>query len=259
MRQPFVSVLLPVYNAEATVSEAISSLLSQTYTNFEIIVIDDGSTDQSICEISKFKDDSRVKIISKSNEGLVSALNFGLSHCSGDLIARMDSDDISTPNRLAIQVDFLEKNQTIDVLGGAYIPFMQGERQLNTLQNVVHPTDPGVIHWMLKYYCVIAHPTVMFRKKVIDEGFRYMDVPAEDLDLWRRISNGTNISNVSDVLLYYRLHEASLSKVNSASIKKYFTLSSHSVEKPSFLLVLRELLKIRGINPGGVLWRWMND
>ena len=250
---------MPVFNAEQTVGAAIKSILCQTYQNFELIVINDGSSDRSEHEIEKFKNDPRVKIISQKNMGLVNALNTGLEACSGQFIARMDSDDISLPDRFELQIRFFLENPEIDVLSGAYIPFKNATPSQRASQPVIHPTDPSVIHWMLKYYCVIAHPAVMFRKAISSAGHKYNNVPAEDLDLWRKVSNGRNISNLDDVILFYRISPDSLSKKNFQHIREYINENVHEASKPTLSLLVKSLLKIRGINHLGILWRWIND
>lgn len=259
MCSPTISVLMPVYNSQATVAPAIESILRQTYEDFELIVINDGSTDSSQTEIAKFAHDPRVNIISQQNVGLVQALNTGLEYCSGEFIARMDSDDISLPNRFELQINFFRQNRSIDVLSGSYIAFDGALPTNQTSRLVVHPSEPEVIHWMLKYYCVIAHPAVMFRRSVVLSGHKYNDVPAEDLDLWRQISNGHNISNLDDILLYYRTGTESLSKKNNDQIRDYHKNAIFEASKPKFYALVVALMKVRGVNRIGVLWRWIND
>jgi glycosyltransferase involved in cell wall biosynthesis len=205
---PRISVLMPVYNAEAYVSEAIASILHQSYADFELLVIDDGSQDGSMERISSFTD-NRIKLIRHSiNKGLVVRLNEGLAVASGDYIARMDADDISTPDRLRVQIDFMEQHPQIGVCGSRGLLLGTNVKWGEAL----HPEEAKC---RLLFRCCMIHPTVMIRRRALqksrlcyEESFRH----AEDYRLWSELVEHTAFSNLPDLLLSYRLHEQQVSQ-----------------------------------------------
>ncbi|MFT6069520.1 MAG: glycosyltransferase involved in cell wall biosynthesis [Bacteriovoracaceae bacterium] len=213
--EPLVSVVMPVYNAEKYLGSAIESILNQSYKNLEIIIVDDASTDNSLSIIESFKD-PRIKIFkNKSNLKIVKSLNLGISKASGKFVARMDADDISHEDRVKKQVRFLQDNEEIDILGtNIWIIDENSQSQGKLLE---YPTSPEVNKLLLAKYCVLAHPTVMFRKKIIEENAELYsaDFPcAEDYELWLRLSKKYKISNLKEFLLWYRVHPFSLTQNN---------------------------------------------
>jgi glycosyltransferase involved in cell wall biosynthesis len=202
-----ISVLLPCYNSERYISEAIQSIIEQTYTHFELLILDDGSTDNTISIISEFKDKRIVLLCESENKGIVYQLNKGIEHAKGEFIARMDADDVSFPERFQKQVDFLEdrKNQKIHVLGTDAISIGLSNKP------IIHENYlPKQISFMLNFKCPILHPTVMIRKRVFVSGLRYSEdyKYAEDYALWRMLDNGSNMAILTDQLLMYRIHNA---------------------------------------------------
>lgn len=207
---------MPVYNAESTVSEALRSLLDQSYQRLEIIVIDDGSTDRSLECLRSFRDD-RIKIFpNEKNLGIVASLNRGLSEAKGDFIARMDADDFSLPLRIEKQVEFMLKYPDVGVLGTAYRCFDAS----GPGETVLHPTSQGeIITDFLLGRSVIAHPTVLMRASVIrDHGILYRAQAqyCEDYDLWLQLAQHAKFANLPEVLLHYRKSSSSLSHVFQA-------------------------------------------
>jgi glycosyltransferase involved in cell wall biosynthesis len=202
-----VSVLLPCFNSEPFIGEAIESILNQTYSNFELIILDDGSTDNTKSIIQVFKD-SRIKLLCEiENKGIVYQLNKGIEHARGEYIARMDADDISFPERFQKQVDFLEDsiNFKIDVLGTDAFSIGSSNKP------IIHENYlPKQISFMLNFKCPILHPTVMMRKSLFSNGLRYSGdfKYAEDYALWRMLDNGSNMAILTDQLLMYRIHNA---------------------------------------------------
>lgn len=198
-RHPLVSVLMPVYNAEKYLREAIDSILNQTYRNFEFIIINDGSTDNS-ADIVRSYDDARIVFVdNKKNQGLVTVLNQGLDMARGEYIARMDSDDISLPTRFAKQVMFMEKHPDVGVLGTFFHIFggidrIETKKKYPSLADML-PTSP------------VGHPTVMMRKSVFDKYNLRYDARykhAEDYELWTRVIDFSRVANLPTVLLNYR-------------------------------------------------------
>jgi glycosyltransferase involved in cell wall biosynthesis len=201
-----VSVLLPSYNSELYIGKAIQSILDQTYANFELLLLDDGSTDRTKSIIESFKD-SRIKLFFENqNKGIVYQLNKGIEHARGEFIARMDADDVSFPERFQKQVDFLEdpKNYKIDVLGTDAVSIGSSNKPI-IHQNYL----PKQISFMLNFKCPILHPTVMMRKSIFVNGYKYEEeyLYAEDFALWRKVDNGNNIAILPYILLSYRTHE----------------------------------------------------
>ncbi|GIV42872.1 MAG: hypothetical protein KatS3mg034_2182 [Vicingaceae bacterium] len=208
MSIPKVSVILPVYNAEKYIEEAIKSILNQKYTDFELIVINDGSTDSSKEIISKIKDERIVYVQNDTNQGLVYTLNKGLSLAKGKYIARMDADDISLPDRLHLQVNFLEKNHEIGIVGTNIILFGN-----NCKKKIVYAKNHEDIFARSLLKAPFCHASCMFRRKVFkDFGIKYEDfLHAEDFMLWLRILKVTKGYNLQQFLYKVRNNQSSVS------------------------------------------------
>lgn len=203
-----VSVVLPVYNSALYIEESLVSMLHQTYPDFEIIVIDDGSTDGTLQKIQAFAD-PRIRLIAhQENRGLVGTLNEGLSLARGEYIARMDGDDIALPERLERQVAYLDAHPEVGVLGTQ--AHLLGIDKVTT-KPLVHEE---IRVWQL-FHCTFVHPTVMLRRSVIENhGIRYLPYPhAEDYEIWNRLAELTRLANLPDVLLRYRLHPNQVSNL----------------------------------------------
>lgn len=223
---PQVSVLMPVYNGEPFLGQAIESILQQTFADFEFIIINDGSTDRS-AEIVQSYADSRIRYFeNERNIGLTRSLNHGLSLVQGPYIARMDADDVSLPQRLGKQVDFLDAHPDVGVVGTA----MQIIDEQSNVDHTWHsPTTHEMLRWCLCLYDPIAHPTVLMRRKVVEQvgGYRAEMVTAQDYDLWRRLSAVCRLANLPDVLLYLRRHETSVTMVHLAEHRQNRVKVSH--------------------------------
>lgn len=206
-----LTVLMPVYNGEKYLAEAIDSILCQTFTDFEFLIINDGSIDGTSDILKKYQQkDKRIRVIShKKNHGLVASLNEGLKAAKGEYIARMDADDISLPSRLENQLNYLKSHPEIGVLGTSY----QCITSQGILGKVVHPyTDPAVNSFFGLLFNPVAHPTACFQKKTVQsEGYRESMLYAEDFNLWSAIRSQTQFSNLSEILLYYRVKSQSIS------------------------------------------------
>ncbi|RMG23519.1 MAG: glycosyltransferase [Methanobacteriota archaeon] len=210
MSMPDVSVVLPVYNGAKYVSEAIKSILSQTLTNIELIIVDDGSTDDSLTIIRSF-DDERIRIIKQPNSGISQALNHGISLARSNFIARMDADDIALLDRLERQLAFLKSHPNTVAIGcSATVIDQNGE-------DVCVISRPGEDSELRKRIpsTPFIHPTVMFRKDVFYIAGQYplfMRHGAEDAVLFWRMAKYGKISNLSEPLLKYRIHPGSVSR-----------------------------------------------
>ncbi|MFD1093966.1 glycosyltransferase [Providencia vermicola] len=210
-----VSVILPVYNAEEFLYEAIDSIVNQTHKNLQIIIINDGSSDNSLNIINSFVDD-RITVISRENKGLIYTLNEGLKIANGNYIARMDADDISAKNRIEKQLSFLKKHKKTGVVG-SYVKIINKEGTRIALRK------PARFNFILKATCFLGapfiHPAVMFDRIVVGENLYYSNEykHAEDYELWTRLAaiNNIKFSTIPEYLLSYRILETSISRQNS--------------------------------------------
>ncbi|MDZ7339511.1 MAG: glycosyltransferase [candidate division KSB1 bacterium] len=206
---PKVSIIMPAYNAERYVSEAIESILGQTFGDFELIVIDDGSTDNTRQVISQYHDPRIVFCANEVNLGLTESLNRGLRRAKGEYIARQDADDVSKRDRLERQVQFLDANPDIALVGSSWFTIDPAGRGLSVRQV---PQDPKSIAENLLVSLVITHATVMFRKEsvLVVGGYRKEAGSAEDLDLWLRLAERFKIANLHEPLYSVRVHKDSV-------------------------------------------------
>ena len=201
---------MSVYNGEKYLAEAIESILGQTFTDFEFIIINDGSSDRSVEIIQEYgKQDGRIRLIENENNiGLALSLNKGIDAARGRYIARMDADDISLPDRFAIQVNYLESHQEIWVLGSSIQIIDEKGR---VMRQVDYPSDPGVLRWnmMLGAEGIVCHPACMLRKELFEAVGYYKNFPtSQDLELWTRLffMEDLHITNLRDVLFSSRNH-----------------------------------------------------
>ena len=209
MKPTRVSVLMPLYNASQYLREAIESILQQTFQHFEFVIINDGSTDNSEQIILQYSDPRIRYFHNEENKGLVYTLNKGLELCQGAYIARMDADDISHPDRLKKQVDFMIQNPKVGVLGSWMKTIPRGK---------IHkkPCSNEEIKASMFFNNPFAHPTVMLRKSVI-ENHRYDHnfLHIEDYEFWIRLASKMEMANLPEVLLEYRIHDLQISMENS--------------------------------------------
>ena len=205
-----MSVILPVYNRADFVDEAVRSILKQAFEDFEFIIIDDGSTDGSSAVLQKLaRKDTRIRLVHKENSGLIASLNRGLDMAEGQYVARMDSDDISHPERFERQVRFLEANPSVGVLGTT-ADFIDADGRMSDSWPVPERSD--VIAWRLLFNNCMCHPSVMMRASVMDRlgGYAPWAIYAEDYELWTRAIQITRVANLPDSLLQFRRHNDSV-------------------------------------------------
>lgn len=198
--------------------EALDSLAAQTYADYELVVVDDGSSD-STSEIlaDRAAQDRRVRIVrNERSRGLPTALNLGLSHCGGALIARADADDVYAPHRLALQMDHLRGNPQIGVLGSSYRRISEdGE-----VVSIEHPPlDDMTIRARQHFSNCLLHPSVIFRANLVRSvgGYDERYWTAQDTDLWVRVRDRTRFANLSELLVDYRLHDRSTMRKRGAA------------------------------------------
>lgn len=207
-----VSVLLPVFNGEKYIAEAVDSILCQTFHNFELLIIDDGSTDNTLTILKNYQNqDSRIRLITRENKGLIATLNEGIDLVRGKWVVRMDSDDIAMPNRIERQLYWIE--QTGADLAGSWVKFF-GSWDRRVWRG--YQSDEAIkIDMMFK--CPFVHPSVMMRSKLIKQlKYDPASEKAEDYDLWIRAAfEGWKMINVPEVLLKYRKHSSQVSIVSA--------------------------------------------
>ncbi len=252
---PKVTVLMAVYNGEKYLADAISSILKQTFTDIEFLIINDGSTDKSSSIINSFND-GRINLVNnEKNLGLISSLNIGIRLAKGEYIARMDCDDISVPERLDKQVKFLDTNPNVSVVA-ARVRLMNadGEETGNWDSDIYANSSNEIYDTLPKENC-IAHPSVVMRKSLAEKYlYRSGQKNVEDWDLWLRMSaDGLRIEKINEVLLKYRIH------FDSVTMNKNTPESSQKKVnkcKQRFLTFQASKLKINGFF-FKVLYSWM--
>jgi glycosyltransferase involved in cell wall biosynthesis len=208
---PIVSVIMPVFNAEKYIKQAIESILSQSFQDFELLIFDDCSTDNSLSIIQSFED-SRIKLFnSPKNIGYLVHLNKGLKQSRGKYIARMDADDISLPQRFEKQIAFMETNKEFGLLG-TWAQIYNEDQFIKP-----HTTDLSIRVGLVKMNQFI-HSSVFIRKDILEKhhlNYNEELYTAEDYDLWVRISDYCKIGNLNEVLIQYRTHNNQISVVKS--------------------------------------------
>jgi len=212
MSIPALSVLLPVYNGERFLAEAIESILAQTFTDYEFIIINDGSRDGSGAIIDDYAErDSRIRAFHQDNRGLVETLNRGIAVARAPLIARMDADDISLPRRFERQIHRFENRPDLAVVGGCIILIDDAGKRIRRCN---YPTGGAALRQLLEHDSPLAHPAVIMRRDIVCGlgGYRRQYKYAQDYDLWLRMHDaGYGIENVAEPVLLYRQHAEKVS------------------------------------------------
>jgi glycosyltransferase involved in cell wall biosynthesis len=201
---PLVSVVMSVYNGDQYVPESVESILNQTFTDFEFIIINDGSTDKTKVILEEYAaNDSRILLVHQENLGLTKSLNKGIALARGKYIARQDADDYSLPDRLATEVTFLSSNESIAMVGTA-VNVVDGKG--NVLAIFRHPSDFDVIKKNLMKHNCFWHGSAMFVRESFEHIGRYRDAftTSQDYDLWLRFSENYQMANLSVPLYCYR-------------------------------------------------------
>ena len=211
MNHPLISIILPVYNREKYIEDSIGSILNQTFKNFELIIVDDGSSDNSVGIVEKIND-LRIKIFRNSeNRGLSNARNIGIQHSSGKYIAFMDSDDISHPRRLEKQLKVLTEKKDI-IVCGSWLKLMDSGSEIK------HQKNHNELICQMLINCPLSIGSVLMRSEIFieenfDENLRF----GEDYEFWSRVIWKGRIHNIQESLLYYRTHAQQNSIINIES------------------------------------------
>ncbi len=245
---PIISVVLPVYNGEKYLAEAIDSILAQTFTDFELIVINDGSTDGTLAILQSYQSmDVRIRLVSRENKGIVATLNEGIDLARGEWLARMDADDISFPQRFERQLQWLSETDA-DICGSWIKLFGLSDQRI-----IKYPQTDAEIKVALLFMSALAQPTVMM-KTALAKQLYYESAweNGEDYDLWERaVRTGCLMTNLPEVLLCYRQHATQISsraatqqQANTQKIQRryWMFLADSMAIKPEWI---DEVLKIR--------------
>jgi len=256
MKKHLVSVVMPVYNEEKTVKRAIESVLSQTYNEIELLIIDDGSTDstpQIINELAK-KDDRIIPLKNSINRGITYSLNRGLRKASGEYIARIDGDDWYHPRKLELQVSFLEKKRNYGIVRTFHILLMDGAKALKVSLPITHER----ILKQLAYRNPFAHSSIMVRKEILDkvgyydEKYEY----AQDYDLYFRILSVSKGYNIPRYLLFRRSRRQNRKTLTKRTINSIIiplrhrkVLGKYSLYYPLLIRRILSLLRILMLPP----------
>lgn len=245
---PLVSVIMPAYNAEQYIGEAIESILRQSYENIELIVIDDGSNDNTEEITKSFKDKRLYVYFNEKNKGISYTTNRGIEKSNGKYIALMDDDDIAEEKRIEIQVDYLETNPQIDILGGR-TTFINEHGKVLFLGEIPR-YNPKYIRAVLLFNCMdFMNSTAMIRKDfIIKNNLSYEEecFGMQDFKFYIESSKVGNISTVSDFLLKHRIHSNNETEKNfrlfeRERAEKYAEFQRYSIKKSGFILLENEL------------------
>src|SRR2546422_5563905 len=239
MLSPKISVIMPTWNAEPFLASAVESILSQTFPDFELLVIDGGSTDRTLEILSGYRD-SRLRILPAPSAGILAALNFGIKQARAPWIARQDADDISLPHRLETQLNALNRDPKA-IFSHTDVEFI-GEGK-DTLGRARFPRTQALVALRLCWQCPIVHSTVMFRKEAALAAGSYREPQAEDYDLWGRMIERGRCLGISQKLLKFRIHPVSASnrhrelmltlarKIAVGHCRKFMQLSTEEAER----------------------------
>jgi glycosyltransferase involved in cell wall biosynthesis len=211
-----LTVLMAARNAEATLREAIDSVLAQSFDDFDLVVVDDGSDDRTPEILASYGDGRLTVLRNDQSLGLAASLNRGLS-CSGRYVARQDADDRSQPDRLAKQVRFLDTHPEVELVGSWYRTMDDTGSMLAEFEL---PTDATTLRWHLLYYCPFVHSAVTARAQTLVDagGFDESFVYASDYDLWSRIARRSLVANIPEYLVDYRLSPTSMTETFGTAV-----------------------------------------
>lgn len=248
--KPLISIVMPVYNAGDFLVDSIESILDQTYDNFEFIIVDDASTDNSWQIIQTYaQKDNRIKAFQNDkNSGVSSTTNFAISKTKGQFIARMDADDVSFPNRLEKQLNFLQKNKDTIAVGGQCVVI---DKQNQVIGQKIFPLNNRKLRKMIFRAVPMQQPSMMINRKLLPENFQWYSptcMSAEELDVLFKLMKYGKIANLKDWTLFYRYRPNSLSHINPKQTF-WFTLKSrlNAVKmgfKPSLTAIILNICQL---------------
>lgn len=257
---PTVSVIMPAYNASIYIRSAIESILNQTLRDLELIVVNDGSSDdtQTICE-AMAAIDQRIVFLNQRRKGIAAAINTAVQVARAPVIARMDSDDIAMPNRLEKQVSYLAQHRDTALVSCAFVPFTSLSAPSHS--PVKLPPEHSSIYATLSFCSPICHPGVLARCELFKRFPYKSNVVAEDHDLWCRAIHSFRFANLTESLLLYRRHEGSVS-LRKAHRLKWSTMRSgliHIARNPiAYRRACKATLRVDRLAYPAINWGWMD-
>lgn len=217
---------MPVYNGMPYLPKAVESIVNQTFQDWELVLVNDGSTDGTRAYVESLQDQRIKPVHLESNRGLTGALNAGLEHCRGDYTARMDGDDICLPDRFQLQVDYLQRQPEVGLVGGQFIPL--GERRSGRLVKLPL-TSHELEDALFNNRHAICHPTAMFRTQLVrDLGGYWEPSLGEEVDLFLRVAEHSQLANLDQPVLLYRVHGGSLNGRRLREMHQHFAYAVHS-------------------------------
>jgi len=221
MPSPKVSVLMAVYNAERYLRESIDSVLRQTFQDFELVIAYDPSTDESLSVINSYRDPRIRLIVGAQARGVTQARQVALQNARGEYVATLDADDTTRPDRLALQIDYLDRHPEVGVVGAAYELVDPAGTVLTT---IMPPTDPLTIRWRLLFGNCLANSATMFRRHLALAlgGYDIERYSGEDFDLWTRFAAHSTIIQLEQPLVCWRQHEGNLTKNESPVLRAHY-------------------------------------
>ena len=213
MTAPKVTVLMPAYNAAKYIGESIQSVLDQTYSDWELLIVNDGSTDNTV-EIVESYSDPRIRLLNNpENLRLIKTLNRGLAEARGEFIARLDADDLASPGRLKLQVKALDDDQNLALVGGCSNVIDESGRLIRRGEDTFVPLGADALRWASVFFNPFRHSAVTFRRSVVWGELAGYPEDAKDLEdyaLWTKVLERYDAINLPEVLCDYRVHSASV-------------------------------------------------
>lgn len=233
--RPEITVLIPVYNGEKYLEQSLESVLNQTFKDFEVLVIDDGSTDDSIRILKRFAIiDDRVRVIQKQNTGLIDTLNYGLAESVGKWIARMDQDDIAFPRRLELQHEKVDSDSSLVLVGGNFETINEANQKTRTYR--LPHLHSQLVERLYRLQGFFPHSSAMFNSEIARQigGYEPQALYNEDWDLWLRLSAQGKIGLVSETIISIRKHSLQMT-ANSGSYvpqeEAYISSTLHLIKR----------------------------
>ena len=216
---PKVTVIIPVYNREKYVSEAIDSILAQSFTDFELLLIDDGSTDGSV-EVIRSYTDPRIRLVcNEGNWGIPKTRNKGIQLARGEYVAMLDSDDCAYPDRLEKQVAFLDRHRDYALVGSWTAAMDEKGQSLRRIK--ILPVSPGAVQSRLLFKCSLSQSAIMARKTVLQEyGYRDQYIVCQDVDLFVRLAGKHKLGNLPEILVRRRRHTGRITREQAQLVKE---------------------------------------
>jgi glycosyltransferase involved in cell wall biosynthesis len=234
-----ISVLLPVFNCGLYIKKAIQSIINNSFENYEIIVVNDGSSDNTLEQIGKFKD-PRIKIYNKENSGLIETLNYGLKKCNYQIVMRMDGDDLIHPKKIENQLSYFKKNQSI-LIGTQGFTIDLNDKKTGKIN--LPFTHDKIVNSLLKLSSGLIHPSIMFYKDALTKigGYNQNFKHAEDYDMYLRLSKIGKISNLKERLIYLRKHDSNVSLIHAEDQIKNTIISKEIYLKSDSTIITKKV------------------